>query len=96
MGLDHLWAAWRNAYVVKATADEREGVGGGCVFCALSDLEPAASNGVLATSTSTFAVPPVTFIAASVSAAGPTCPVSASACAATLQGHRERTARPSC
>ena len=56
MGLDHLWAAWRNAYVVKATAEEREGVAGGCVFCALSELEPAASNGVLASTNSTFAV----------------------------------------
>ncbi len=56
MGLSQLWAAWRNDYVVKATADERTGESDGCVFCALSDLDPAAENGVLVRSTSTFAV----------------------------------------
>ena len=56
MGLSQLWAAWRNDYVVKATAQERTGESSGCVFCALSDLEPGAEPGVLALRTATFAV----------------------------------------
>lgn len=32
-----LWAAWRNAYVVEATAKERSGEAGACVFCAIAE-----------------------------------------------------------
>ncbi len=56
MGLDQLWAAWRNDYVVGATAQEREPSDQACVFCSLAELEPAASNGVLVHQTTSFAV----------------------------------------
>jgi ATP adenylyltransferase len=56
VGLDQLWAAWRNDYVVRATAEERAATSSSCVFCELSTLEPAAENGVLIRRTTTFAV----------------------------------------
>lgn len=56
MGLDHLWAAWRNDYVVAATAEERTEADRGCVFCALADATPDPSNGVLVVGTHAFAV----------------------------------------
>ena len=56
MGLDQLWAAWRNDYVVGATAQEREPSEHACVFCSLADLDPLATNGVLVRQSTTFAV----------------------------------------
>lgn len=57
MPLEQLWAAWRNDYVVKATAEERAGSAAGCVFCHLGALEePSQGDGVLAVRPLTFAV----------------------------------------
>jgi len=36
MALDQLWAGWRSQYVAQATAAERAGEGGRCVFCRLA------------------------------------------------------------
>ena len=54
---DQLWAAWRNDYVVAATAEERQGVDRPCVFCTLaSAAAPSEDGGVLAVRPLTFAV----------------------------------------
>ena len=48
MGLEQLWAGWRHEYVASATADERSGSGGGCVFCRIAASgPPSADNGVV-------------------------------------------------
>ncbi|HLX87318.1 MAG TPA: HIT domain-containing protein [Acidimicrobiales bacterium] len=57
MALEHLWAGWRHEYVVAATAEERENLDAGCVFCALAESgAPSADNGVVWRGELTFAV----------------------------------------
>jgi len=46
--LEQLWAGWRHEYVTGATAAERDGGDGGCVFCAIAASgEPSAENGIV-------------------------------------------------
>lgn len=48
MSLERLWAGWRQEYVASATADERAGGDGGCVFCRIADSgPPSADNGIV-------------------------------------------------
>jgi ATP adenylyltransferase len=57
MALEQLWAGWRHEYVSGATAAERAGEDGGCVFCRLAQSgPPSADNGVLWRGERTFAV----------------------------------------
>jgi diadenosine tetraphosphate (Ap4A) HIT family hydrolase len=57
VGLDQLWAGWRNDYVVTATAAERRGEDDACVFCRLAASgDPSAQTGVLVRGQVTFAV----------------------------------------
>jgi diadenosine tetraphosphate (Ap4A) HIT family hydrolase len=47
VSLEHLWAGWRNDYVVRATAADRRG-SAECVFCAIAASGgPSAENGVV-------------------------------------------------
>jgi diadenosine tetraphosphate (Ap4A) HIT family hydrolase len=55
--LEQLWAGWRQEYVADATAAERSGDDGTCVFCRLADSgPPAAANGVVWRGEHTFCV----------------------------------------
>jgi len=57
MPLEQLWAGWRHEYVSGATAAERAGEDGGCVFCRLAQSgPPSADNGVVWRGERTFAV----------------------------------------
>lgn len=57
MPLEQLWAGWRHEYVSGATAAERAGEDGGCVFCRLAQSGPASpDNGVVWRGKRTFAV----------------------------------------
>jgi ATP adenylyltransferase len=57
MPLEQLWAGWRNEYVSGATAAERSGEDGGCVFCRIAASGPPSStNGVVWRGERTFAV----------------------------------------
>ena len=57
MGLEHLWAGWRNVYVSGAVEAERDGGGEECVFCRLAESgDPAPDNGVVWRGARTFAV----------------------------------------
>jgi ATP adenylyltransferase len=57
MSLERLWAGWRQEYVTAATADERSGGEGGCVFCRIRDSGPAsADNGIVFRDELVFAV----------------------------------------
>ena len=48
MPLEQLWAGWRHEYVTTATAAERSGTDGDCVFCRIAASGPAsADNGVV-------------------------------------------------
>ena len=48
MPLEQLWAGWRHEYVSAATAAERSGEDGGCVFCRiLASGDPSAENGIV-------------------------------------------------
>jgi diadenosine tetraphosphate (Ap4A) HIT family hydrolase len=48
MALEQLWADWRQEYVTAATAAERHGDDGRCVFCHLAASgPPSAENGVV-------------------------------------------------
>lgn len=48
MSLEHLWAGWRNQYVVGATEAERRGDDGQCVFCRIvASGPPSEGNGVV-------------------------------------------------
>jgi ATP adenylyltransferase len=40
VALEALWAGWRGDYVAAATAAERSGASGDCVFCALAASGP--------------------------------------------------------
>lgn len=47
-GLEQLWAGWRHEYVVAATAAERAGEEGQCVFCTIATSgPPSAENGIV-------------------------------------------------
>lgn len=55
--LEQLWAGWRESYVSTATAEERQGGDGTCVFCRLADIgDPSRANGVVWRGELTFAV----------------------------------------
>ncbi len=57
MPLEQLWAGWRHEYVSGATAAERGGGDGGCVFCRIAGSgPPSAENGVVWRGERTFAV----------------------------------------
>ena len=46
--LDRLWASWRSGYVSTAAAQVGvDAAAGRCVFCALAELGPSASSGVV-------------------------------------------------
>ena len=47
MPLERFAASWREAYVTSPDALANSRGDGGCVFCALADLEPSADSGVL-------------------------------------------------
>jgi len=48
VSLEHLWAGWRHEYVVGATAEERKGGDGECVFCRIAASgPPSADNGIV-------------------------------------------------
>ncbi len=48
MALEHLWASWRHSYVTEATAAERRGDDGSCVFCTIAATgAPTESNGIV-------------------------------------------------
>lgn len=48
MPLEQLWAGWRHHYVQDATASERHGEDGGCVFCRIIDSgAPSPDNGIV-------------------------------------------------
>ncbi len=48
MGLEQLWAGWRQEYVTSATEAERHGSDGACVFCRIAESgAPSADNGVV-------------------------------------------------
>ena len=54
MPLERFSAAWREAYIQEATARERSGQDGPCVFCELARLAPSADSGVVARSELSF------------------------------------------
>ena len=57
MSLEQLWAGWRHEYVASATAAERAGDDGGCVFCRIAASgPPSADNLVVWRDDLTFAV----------------------------------------
>ncbi len=57
MALEQLWAGWRHDYVSGATANERAGTDGECVFCRLAASgEPSPDNGVVWRGREVFAV----------------------------------------
>jgi len=43
-GLEQLWAGWRHEYVASATAAERAGEDGGCVFCRIAASGPPSED----------------------------------------------------
>ncbi len=48
VGLEQLWAGWRQEYVTSATEAERHGTEGGCVFCRIAESgAPSEDNGVV-------------------------------------------------
>lgn len=48
MSLEQLWAGWRLDYVQRASAEERAGAPGECVFCRIAASgPPSADNGVV-------------------------------------------------
>lgn len=48
MTLEQLWAGWRQEYVAAATAAERRGTDGDCVFCRIAASgPPSPDNGVV-------------------------------------------------
>lgn len=56
-GLEHLWAGWRNEYVVEATDAERRGEDRPCVFCRIAASgPPSADNGVVHVGDTCYAV----------------------------------------
>lgn len=57
MSLEQLWAGWRQRYVTAASAEERSGTEGECVFCRIeASGAPSADNGVVWRGERTFAV----------------------------------------
>ena len=42
--LEQLWAGWRHEYVTSATAAERTGEDGGCVFCRIAASGPPSED----------------------------------------------------
>lgn len=54
MALERFSAAWREAYIVEATARERAGDDGPCVFCTLAAAPVDADSGVVARSAHSF------------------------------------------
>ncbi|MGH9087476.1 MAG: HIT family protein [Acidimicrobiales bacterium] len=57
MPLEQLWAGWRQHYVSAATAAERAGDDGGCVFCRiLASGAPSEENGIVWRGERAFAV----------------------------------------
>jgi len=57
LGLDQLWAGWRNDYVVSTTEAERRKKSGVCVFCRIAAMgPPSVDNLVVWRSDLSFAV----------------------------------------
>ncbi|MHB8219802.1 MAG: HIT family protein [Acidimicrobiales bacterium] len=55
--LEQLWAGWRHEYVSAATAAERRGDGGDCVFCRIArSAGMSAENGIVWRGEACFAV----------------------------------------
>ena len=42
--LEQLWAGWRHEYVTSATAADRTGGDGGCVFCRIAESGPPSED----------------------------------------------------
>ncbi len=47
MALEQLWAGWRNQYVERATAAERSGEPGTCVFCRIAASGPPSPENLV-------------------------------------------------
>jgi diadenosine tetraphosphate (Ap4A) HIT family hydrolase len=45
--LEQLWAGWRHGYVEEATAAERAGDPGSCVFCRIADSGPPSPDNLV-------------------------------------------------
>jgi ATP adenylyltransferase len=45
--LEQLWAGWRHEYVASATAAERSGEDGGCVFCRIAASGPPSADNLV-------------------------------------------------
>ena len=56
MPLERFSAAWREAYVREATADERRGDSSECVFCDLLASGVAEESGIFVTTTTSFGI----------------------------------------
>jgi len=47
VSLEQLWAGWRHEYVASATAAERAGDDGGCVFCRIAASGPPSADNLV-------------------------------------------------
>mgnify|MGYP003703813617 FL=1 len=56
MPLERFSAAWREAYVREATADERRGNPSECVFCDLLSSGASEESGIFVTTTTSFGI----------------------------------------
>ena len=56
MPLERFSAAWREAYVREATADERRGDSSECVFCDLLASGASEESGIFVTTTTSFGI----------------------------------------
>ena len=56
MPLERFSAAWREAYVREATADERRGDPSECVFCDLLASGASEESGIFVTTTTSFGI----------------------------------------
>jgi len=57
VALEQLWAGWRHDYVASATAAERGGHAGSCVFCRIAGSgPPSPENGIVWRGRTAFAV----------------------------------------